>query len=247
MASTSSGTANGSDTATPSPSPPPRTRANGGVSDVQAPTPSLPASSLSRLPVDMGDTTNEEETATEDMDETVRYPDHVEWLDEIRFASYRTAAKLRLLQKRTGLVHIDIWNMIEAFRENGLNRLDSEVTVQRPKIETLVGSLYSSLAKRLPLPQTSSTTDSGVNAANTLNQQVETMASWLLSWLVAALAKTTSPSSSSTSLNYGMFHLSSHVPRSCNLIDIANIKIPRFAITLYKINYNFIIYSFIQR
>ena len=28
--------------------------------------------------------------------------------------SYRTAAKLRLLQKRTGLVQIDIWNMIEA-------------------------------------------------------------------------------------------------------------------------------------
>ena len=205
MASTSSGTANGSDTATPSPSPPARTRTNGGVADSKTTISSLPASSLSRLPVDMGDTTNEEETATEDnMDENVRNLEHVEWLDEIRFASYRTAAKLRLLQKRTGLVHIDIWNMIEAFRENGLNRTDAEVLVQRPKIETLVGSLYSSLAKRLPLPQTSSNTESGANTTNTVNQQVETMASWLLSWLVAALAKTTSPPSLSAPLRYGM-------------------------------------------
>ena len=35
-----------------------------------------------------------------------------EWCNEIRFGSYRTAAKLRALQHRTGLVHIDIWNMI---------------------------------------------------------------------------------------------------------------------------------------
>ena len=47
------------------------------------------------------------------------------WYEEIRFASYRTAAKLRALQHRTGLVHIDIWNMIEAFRENGLNTMET--------------------------------------------------------------------------------------------------------------------------
>jgi hypothetical protein len=29
------------------------------------------------------------------------------------------------LQHRTGLVHIDIWNMIEAFRENGLNTMET--------------------------------------------------------------------------------------------------------------------------
>ena len=203
MASTSSGTANGSDTATPSPSPPARARTNGGGSESKTTISSLPASSLSRLPVDLGDTTNEEETATEDMDESVRHPEHVEWLDEIRFASYRTAAKLRLLQKRTGLVHIDIWNMIEAFRENGLTRADSEQLVQRPKIEALVGSLYSSLAKRLPLPQVN-INEGGANMSNSVNQQVETMASWLLSWLVAALAKTSSPPSSSTSTNYGI-------------------------------------------
>ena len=202
MASTSSGSsANGSDTATPS--PPPRTRTNGGTADTEAPAPSLPTSARIRVPADMGDTTNEDETATEDIDENDRHPEHVEWLDEIRFASYRTAAKLRLLQKRTGLVHIDIWNMIEAFRENGLTRTDPEALVQRPKLETLVGSLYSSLAKRLPLPQTSSNSDIGANSANTLNQQVETMASWLLSWLVAALAKTSSFSTPSSSSVYG--------------------------------------------
>ena len=203
MSSTSSGTGHGSDTATPSPSPKARTRANGGATDTKANISSLPASSLNHIPVDMGDTTNEEETATEDMDENTRPPEHVEWLDEIRFASYRTAAKLRLLQKRTGLVHIDIWNMIEAFRENGLTRTDSEIIMQRPKIETLVGSIYSSLAKRLPLPQASSSAESGANTTNTVNQQVETMASWLLSWLVAALAKTASPSLSSEPVNYG--------------------------------------------
>ena len=177
MSSSSSGTGHGSDTATPSPSPPGRARANGGASDTKANISSLPASSLNHIPVDMGDTTNEEETATEDMDENTRPPEHVEWLDEIRFASYRTAAKLRLLQKRTGLVHIDIWNMIEAFRENGLTRTDSETLVQRPKIETLVGSIYSSLAKRLPIPQASSCGESGSNMTNTVNHQVETMAS----------------------------------------------------------------------
>ena len=56
-----------------------------------------------------------------------------EWCNEIRFGSYRTAAKLRALQHRTGLVHIDIWNMIEAFRENGLNTMETRLTlVLRP-------------------------------------------------------------------------------------------------------------------
>ena len=55
-----------------------------------------------------------------------------------------------MLQKRTGLVQIDIWNMIEAFRENGLNVADAEAKITRARLETLVGSLYASLSKRLP-------------------------------------------------------------------------------------------------
>ena len=33
-----------------------------------------------------------------------------------RFATYRTAAKVRYVQRRGYLHHIDIWNVIEAFR-----------------------------------------------------------------------------------------------------------------------------------
>ena len=70
--------------------------------------------------------------------------------DDIRFATYRTAAKLRYIQRRTFLHHIDIWNMIEAFRENGLNTLEPGTMVNRARIETVLSSLYSSLNKRLP-------------------------------------------------------------------------------------------------
>ena len=70
--------------------------------------------------------------------------------DDIRFATYRTAAKLRYIQRKAFLHHIDIWNMIEAFRENGLNTLEPGTLVNRSRLETLLASLYSSLNKRLP-------------------------------------------------------------------------------------------------
>lgn len=70
--------------------------------------------------------------------------------DDIRFATYRTAAKLRYIQRRTFLHHIDIWNMIEAFRENGLNTLEPGTMVNRARMETVLNSLYSNLNKRLP-------------------------------------------------------------------------------------------------
>ena len=45
---------------------------------------------------------------------------------------------------------VDIWNMIEAFRENGLNTLSQvdELTVGR--IEGILSSIYYQLNKRLP-------------------------------------------------------------------------------------------------
>ena len=70
--------------------------------------------------------------------------------DDIRFATYRTAAKLRYIQRKAFLHHIDIWNMIEAFRENGLNTLEPGTLVNRSRLETLLASLYSNLNKRLP-------------------------------------------------------------------------------------------------
>ncbi|VDM94655.1 unnamed protein product, partial [Onchocerca ochengi] len=50
--------------------------------------------------------------------------------DSIRFATYRCACKLRFVQKKTNVHLVDIWNMIESFRENGLNALPitSQVT-----------------------------------------------------------------------------------------------------------------------
>jgi len=70
--------------------------------------------------------------------------------DDIRFATYRTAAKIRYVQRKGFLHHIDIWNIIEAFRENGLNTMEATTLVNRARLETLLSSLYSNLNKRLP-------------------------------------------------------------------------------------------------
>lgn len=70
------------------------------------------------------------------------------------------------------LVHlVDIWNVIEAFRENGLNTLEPQSEVSVARLETLVSSLYHNLNKRLP----------------TLQQvPVDSKAGLLLNWLIAA-------------------------------------------------------------
>ncbi|XP_050546261.1 dystrobrevin beta-like isoform X2 [Daktulosphaira vitifoliae] len=73
--------------------------------------------------------------------------------DLIRFASYRTACKLRYIQKKLFLHILDIWNIIEAFRENGLNILESHVEVDIYKLENVISSLYFNLNKRLPSEQ----------------------------------------------------------------------------------------------
>lgn len=49
------------------------------------------------------------------------------------------------------LVHlVDIWNMIEAFRDNGLNTLDHSTEISVSRLETVISSLYYQLNKRLP-------------------------------------------------------------------------------------------------
>ncbi|KAF2368470.1 EF-hand domain type 2 [Trinorchestia longiramus] len=92
-------------------------------------------------------------------------------LDAIRFASYRTAAKLRYVQKRTNMHLVDIWNIIEAFRENALNTLDPYTDVKVSRLETLISTLYHSLNKRLAVESRISV------AAST---------AILLNWLLAA-------------------------------------------------------------
>ena len=47
---------------------------------------------------------------------------------------YRLAAKLRLLQQRTGLVLLDVWNVIEAFRENGLANTTADIDMTISKV-----------------------------------------------------------------------------------------------------------------
>ncbi|XP_021532765.2 dystrobrevin beta isoform X25 [Aotus nancymaae] len=70
--------------------------------------------------------------------------------DVIRLSTYRTACKLRFVQKRCNLHLVDIWNMIEAFRDNGLNTLDHATEISVSRLETVISSIYYQLNKRLP-------------------------------------------------------------------------------------------------
>ncbi len=114
--------------------------------------------------------------------------------DVIRLSTYRTACKLRFVQKRcnrkscsfflfsasrhcvtsrnvcsnmnSGLIDhtlsvapptapftvhlVDVWNMIEAFRDNGLNTLDHNAEINVSRLETILSSIYYQLNKRLP-------------------------------------------------------------------------------------------------
>ncbi|XP_034039988.1 dystrobrevin alpha isoform X7 [Thalassophryne amazonica] len=71
-------------------------------------------------------------------------------LDSIRLSTYRTACKLRFVQKKCNLHLVDIWNVIEAFRENGLNSMDltAELTVSR--LEVVLSTIFYQLNKRMP-------------------------------------------------------------------------------------------------
>lgn len=66
---------------------------------------------------------------------------------------------------------VDIWNVIEAFRENGLNTMEPKSDVSVSRLETLVSSLYHNLNKRLTTAQ---------------QVPVDSKASLLLNWLIAA-------------------------------------------------------------
>ncbi|XP_045579596.1 dystrobrevin beta isoform X13 [Salmo salar] len=70
--------------------------------------------------------------------------------DVIRLSTYRTACKLRFVQKRCNLHLVDVWNMIEAFRDSGLNTMDHNAEINVSRLETIVSSIYYQLNKRLP-------------------------------------------------------------------------------------------------
>ncbi|VDM92367.1 unnamed protein product, partial [Litomosoides sigmodontis] len=73
--------------------------------------------------------------------------------DSIRFATYRCACKLRFIQKKTNVHLVDIWNMIESFRENGLNALPVTSQVKISRLELLLATIFHNLNKRLPTAQ----------------------------------------------------------------------------------------------
>ena len=45
---------------------------------------------------------------------------------------------------------VDVYNMIEAFRENGLNTLDHNTELHETRLEAIVSSIFYALNKRLP-------------------------------------------------------------------------------------------------
>ncbi|KAL0966207.1 hypothetical protein UPYG_G00292300 [Umbra pygmaea] len=71
-------------------------------------------------------------------------------LDSIRLSTYRTACKLRFVQKKCNLHLVDIWNVIEAFRENGLNALDLQTEFTVARLEAVLSTIFYQLNKRMP-------------------------------------------------------------------------------------------------
>ncbi|XP_073987187.1 dystrobrevin alpha-like isoform X1 [Rhodnius prolixus] len=94
--------------------------------------------------------------------------------DLIRFASYRTACKLRFLQRKLNLHLVDIWNVIEAFREHSLNTMEIEAELNISRLESLISSLYQTLNKRLPTAQ---------------QIHIEMSSTMLLNWLLNAYSE----------------------------------------------------------
>ncbi|XP_063779746.1 dystrobrevin alpha isoform X2 [Pseudophryne corroboree] len=71
-------------------------------------------------------------------------------LDRIRLSTYRTACKIRFVQKKCNLHLVDIWNIIEALRENSLNNLDPSVELNVARLEAVLSTIFYQLNKRMP-------------------------------------------------------------------------------------------------
>ena len=191
MASSSSGASSSSTTPSPSGSTGMGGNGKSGGQKTRGSTDQIPSTALIANASSIGldkenDLTSSNEVDTEDDLNNISSSLSSAWVDEIRFSSYRLAAKLRLLQQRTGLVLLDVWNVIEAFRENGLSNTtaDIDMTISKAKLEALLTSMYGALAKRLPPPNSYS---NGHQGAGTTTKDLQAMASWLFNWLFNAL------------------------------------------------------------
>uniref|UniRef100_A0A8C5CYN3 Dystrobrevin n=1 Tax=Gadus morhua TaxID=8049 RepID=A0A8C5CYN3_GADMO len=74
--------------------------------------------------------------------------------DAIRLSAYRTACKLRYVQKKCNLHLVDVYHVIEAVRDVGLNAVELAAGISNTRLENLVSLLFNQLAKRLPTTHT---------------------------------------------------------------------------------------------
>ncbi|XP_076004797.1 dystrobrevin beta-like isoform X2 [Genypterus blacodes] len=74
--------------------------------------------------------------------------------DAVCLSTYRTACKLRFVQKRCNLHLIDIYNVIEAVRDAGLNAVELDAGISVTRLENLVSALFNQLSKRMPTTHT---------------------------------------------------------------------------------------------
>uniref|UniRef100_A0A3B4B0I6 EF-hand domain-containing protein n=1 Tax=Periophthalmus magnuspinnatus TaxID=409849 RepID=A0A3B4B0I6_9GOBI len=70
------------------------------------------------------------------------------WTPVLRQGKFICVA--RFVQKVIQIHLVDVWNMIEAFRDNGLNTLDHNAEINVSRLETILSSIYFQLNKRLP-------------------------------------------------------------------------------------------------
>ncbi|KAG8442086.1 hypothetical protein GDO86_011033 [Hymenochirus boettgeri] len=71
-------------------------------------------------------------------------------LDRIRLSTYRTACKIRFVQKKCNLHLVDVWNIIEALRENSLNNVDPSMELSVARLEAVLTTLFYLINKRIP-------------------------------------------------------------------------------------------------
>uniref|UniRef100_A0A4W3H1C1 Dystrobrevin n=1 Tax=Callorhinchus milii TaxID=7868 RepID=A0A4W3H1C1_CALMI len=88
--------------------------------------------------------------APEDREDGVNSIIGAQDLDRIRLSTYRTACKLRFVQKKCNLHLVDVWNIIEAFRENGLNTMDPNTELSVARLEAIISTVLYQLNKRMP-------------------------------------------------------------------------------------------------
>ena len=66
---------------------------------------------------------------------------------------------------------VDIWNIIECFRENGLNTLEADTELNASRVEAIITSIFSQLNKRIPVSR---------------QVDVQMSVNMLLNWLLSA-------------------------------------------------------------